>query len=474
MRPSPWLASLLAGAAAFAAPQAQASVHRIQGCQALGTSLDLVAVGGDRAAAQAALVAALDEIARLEPILSGWRQDSELSRLNRSASAQVSPDLYAVIEAAEAWRRRSGGAFDGRLGLVQAEGFGANAAARAARLTLDPQTRTITRDPYAVLALDGIAKGYVIDAALKAARRGAPTLEGLLIDIGGDLVVWGRGPGGDWRLGAADPARPEDNASPGSTLRLTGGAMATSGRGARNTIHLTREGLPASLASATAVAACALDADALSTALAAMQPAEGLALVEATPGAEARLVGNDGGIYTSSGWRRLATDAPPAKLIRAAAVAPASVGWPAGFQVSIDYQLLRPAKSPVYSPYLSIWITDAAGRMVRQLLLQGNDLNYIDQNYVWWRRYGRSAPRIVDAVTRPTRPAGRYSAVWDGKDQSGQFVGQGKYTIHIEAIREHGAHSYQAIALDLADQPVEGVGAAGEELGPSRVRYGRR
>jgi len=474
MRPSGWLASLLAGAAALAAPQAQASVHRIQGCQALGTSLDLVAVGGDRAAARSALAAALEEIARLDGILSGWREDSELSRLNRVEAARVSPELYAVIEAAETWRRRSGGAFDGRLGRVEAEGAGANAAARAARLTLDPQTLTVTRDPSAVLALDGIAKGYVIDAALKAARRGAPSLQGLLIDIGGDLAVWGRGPGGDWRLGAADPARPEDNASPGSTIRLAGGAMATSGRGARGAVHLTREGLPAaSLASVTAVAGCALDADALSTALAAMQPAEGLALVEATPGAEARLVGQDGRIYTSSGWRRLATDAPPARLIRAAAVAPAAP-WPAGFQVSIDYQLLKPAKAPVYSPYLSVWITDAAGRMVRQLLLQGNDLNYIDQNYVWWRRYGRSAPRIVDAVSRPTRPAGRYSAVWDGKDQAGQFVGQGKYTIHIEAIREHGAHSYQAIALDLADQPVEGVGAAGEELGPSRVRYGRR
>ena len=111
---------------------------------------------------------------------------------------------------------------------------------------------------------------------------------------------------------------------------------------------------------------------------------------------------------------------------------------------------------------------------MRQLVLQGNDPNYIDQNYLWWRRYGRSTPRMVDAISRPTRKAGRYSAVWDGRDEAGQPVGQGRFTVHIEAIREHGAHSYQAIALDLAAQPAEGQGAAGEELGPSRVRYGQK
>ena len=443
MGASRWFAPLLAGAAALVAPQAQAAVHRLHCAQALGTSLDLVTVGGQRADAEAALTAALSEIARLEPILSGWREDSELSRANRGEPA-ASPDLSHVLAEAERWRVLSGGGFDARRG--------------------------------AGWTLDGIAKGYVVDRALYVARAAAPRLQGLLLDIGGDLAVWGRGPGGGWSVGAADTARPEDNADPAAVITLTGAAaVATSGPGPRGTVHLDRDGLPArEVVSATAVAACALDADALSTALMAMPPREGMRLIEQLPGAEARLVGPDGRVYTSSGWRRLASDAPAPRLIRAAAAAPASAPWPPGFQVSIDYQLQRPAKPPVYSPYLSIWITDAAGRMVRQLTLQGDDPNYIDQNYVWWRRYGRSAPRIIDAVTRPTRPAGRYSAVWDGKDQAGQMVGQGKYTIHIEAIREHGSHSYQAIALDLAAQPVQGAGAPGEELGPSKVSYGRR
>ena len=104
MAGSGWLGPLLAGAAAIVAPHARAEVHRLHCVEALGTSLDLVAVGGDRAAAEAALHGALAEIARLEPILSGWREDSELSRFNRSERAVVSPELYEVVAKAEAWR----------------------------------------------------------------------------------------------------------------------------------------------------------------------------------------------------------------------------------------------------------------------------------------------------------------------------------------------------------------------------------
>ncbi len=49
-----------------------------------------------------------------------WRDDSELARLNAAENHIASPDLYAVVAAAEGWRSRSRGAFDGRLGQVEA------------------------------------------------------------------------------------------------------------------------------------------------------------------------------------------------------------------------------------------------------------------------------------------------------------------------------------------------------------------
>jgi len=480
--------TLLAGAAVgvVAAPAEARTLHLDH---VLGTSLDMTAVGQG---ADAAFAAALAEIGRLDPLLSGWRQDSELARLNAAAEAEVSPDLYAVIAAAEAWRARSGGAFDGRLGRMEAlwrmgEAEGAPPdpmrliamAARLAPVGLDPATRRVARPAGVALALDGLAKGYVVDAALAAGRSAAPGLKGLMIDIGGDLAVWGTAPsGGRWRLGVADPARPEDNAAPAFTLAAGEGAVATSGAGPRDrTIggrrypHLIdpRTGLACANRSATAFAPRAVDADALAAALAVLPPRDGLALAESFPGAEAVVFDGKGRAHATPGWT-----AAPVRLIRTAAPAAAGAPWPARFAVTVDYEIPRIAEPKAYPPYVTIWITDASNLPVRQLLLLGDDQNYIDQNYIWWRRVGRAAPAVVDAVSRPTRRAGRYSAVWDGKDNAGRPVAQGRYTIHVEAVREHGGHSYQTIQVQLGAEPAEGAAAGSEELGASRVRYGPR
>ena len=100
---------------------------------------------------------------------------------------------------------------------------------------------------------------------------------------------------------------------------------------------------------------------------------------------------------------------------------------------------------------------------------------YLTSNYIWWKAFGEdpAAQEKLDTVTRPSRPPGRYTAVWDGKDDAGRPVGQGKYTINIETSREHGDHTYQTIVLDLGGKPVAGNAAGGVEAGPAAARYGR-
>lgn len=488
------IAALLAGAglAALAAPAAHAEVRpwRFQ-AQALGTSLDLVAVAPDHATALVAAQAARAEIDRLEAVLSGWRGDSELAALNRSGSMTVSPDLYRVLAACEQWRATTGGAFDARLGRVsalwrEAEGSGAApdraslealaADIGAARVGLDPSTRTATRPDAVVIDPDALAKGYVVDAALAAARAAAPGLAGLMVDIGGDLRCWGRNPRG-WTVGVAAPGD-ADNAAPAVLIEAGGRAVATSGRGMRD-FQLADAAYPHLLGghanTATVVAANTADADALSTALAVMEPQAAIALVDRLDGYEARIVDDGGAVRTSAGWDRLTAPAG-GRLIRVADAPAAAAGpaWPAGFQVRIDYQLPRFQEARVYSPYVAIWITDDANRLVRALVMLGDNLDYVGENYIWWRRYGRSRPQLVDAVSKPTRRAGRYSAVWDGKDDAGRAVGQGKYTVHIEVTREHGLHSYQSIPLVLGAAPVQAGAPAEDEVGATAVRYGPR
>jgi thiamine biosynthesis lipoprotein len=123
---------------------------------------------------------------------------------------------------------------------------------------------------------------------------------------------------------------------------------------------------------------------------------------------------------------------------------------------------------------VAIWVTDEGNRLVRALTMLGDNLDYVGENYIWWRRYGRSRPQLVSAITKPTRRPGRYSAVWDGRDDAGKPVPQGRYTLHIEAVRENGGHSYQSIPLDLGAAPLQAAAPAEDELGPAAVRYGPR
>jgi len=463
--------------------------------------MDLVMVGADAEGAARAMTAAKAEIRRLDAVLSGWRPDSELARLNTAEGPlHVSHDLYQVIARCEAFRTASGGAFSARLGAAEAawrdaEHDGAlpssalliEAADRAegAQVRLDPADRTIDRDG-ATFAVDALAKGYVIDRALEAAYRAAPGAQGLMLDIGGDLRCLGSGPQGDgWRIGVARGAE-ADNRAPALSLRIGDRAVATSGPGARDrTIDGRRVGhtlVPATGEAApartvTVVAKRAADADALATALSVQPVHAGLALA-ARHGAEARILEADGRESATEGWSALLapalyrSGAGTPQLVRAAAANP----WPAGFEVGIDYEIQQVPAGRYHSPFVAIWITDQNGRLVRTLFHLGNHpQRFLDSNYVWWRDFNadnRGVEKLA-GVTRPSRQPGRYSATWDGKDDAGNPVGQGRYVINIEMTREHGGHSLQTMTLDLGRAPVQGQAQGEGESGPAAARYGR-
>src|SRR4051812_23722054 len=116
--PRTWLLATALIPAALVQP-AQAATHRFHDDHVLGTSMDLVVVGADAHASTRALAAAKAEIARLDKVLSGWRPDSELARLNASNGPMVaSHDLYRVIEQCETVHHASDGAFSARLGAA--------------------------------------------------------------------------------------------------------------------------------------------------------------------------------------------------------------------------------------------------------------------------------------------------------------------------------------------------------------------
>lgn len=483
-----WTLPIAAGAGALACASVPGhDTQRLHEDRVLGTSLDAVAVCADPMTGRRALQAARAEIARLEPLLSGWSKEGALAGLNAARAGIVAPELFEVIALAERYRAYTDGAFDARLGAARRAHDEASLrafvlAAHGGEVRLDADARFVSLGEGVELDLDAIAKGYVIDSALRAARRASPALAGFMLDLGGDSRCFGDGPSGShWRVGLPASGNGADNAPLAAIIALRGAAIATSGRGLRD--RETRAGLRSHLIDpssgvtldavqrVTVIAATAVDADALSTAMAAMPVSRALALADAMPGVAA-LIETDHGRHTSGRWDanvwRVADNADNADTAGAT-----GSPWPKGYAALVDYEVPKIEAGNYRAPYVAIWVTDADKQLVRTLVHLGNDPKWLDSNYMWWRRFGRKMT-AVDTVTQPTRKPGRYSVQWDGLDAAGQRVPQGRYVIHVEATREHGGHTYQSFDVELGAQSVEQVIAPKDELGALKLAFGVR
>ncbi len=172
----------------------------------------------------------LGEIDRLENILSLYRTDSALSRLNRDGQLVAPPfELLECLSIAGTVNRASGGRFDPTiqpLWALWAEAAmadtrpDANAIAAAlgrtgwAKVALD--ATAIRMQPGMALTLNGIGQGYVADRV--AALLEAEGLSNILIDTGEFRALGGRSDGADWPMRLAG----------GESLGLRQRALATS------------------------------------------------------------------------------------------------------------------------------------------------------------------------------------------------------------------------------------------------------
>lgn len=281
---------------ALGAPPAEATRVRVL----MGTTCSAQVRAADEASAEAAATAALDEIERLEGVLSTWRDDAELARANvaaRTGEAPLSPELARALDAALLHARRTRGAFDPSVGALEdawdlrgagrvptrAELRSAREATGFDRVRLDAAARTLRFDrPSTWLDSGGFGKGLALDAAARVLReRGVSSA---LVDFGGQVLAMGEAA----TVGVADP---RDRARPALEIALRDASASTSAQserfvtvGARRFGHVVdpRTGRPVSFrGSATVVGPDAFEADVMSTALLVMGPREGLELARA-------------------------------------------------------------------------------------------------------------------------------------------------------------------------------------------------
>jgi thiamine biosynthesis lipoprotein len=265
--------------------------------------------------------AALDEVDRLERQMSIYREDSEVSRINRRAAVRavrVEHGLFRLFQLAQRITRETGGAFDIAAGaLVRAWGFvrgpkrvpsdaelaEAMACVGMEHVELDAAARTIRFDrPGVELNLGSIGKGRALDRAAEApALR---TAANFLLHAGhSSVLARGDAEGGQgWWVGLTDPGDPSRRIG---RLRLRNAAMSVSTstfrffeHGGRRYGHTLdpRTGRPVEGAAMTvAVAATAAEADALSTAFAVGGVEAARAYCAARPGTGAIIVPDPAG-----------------------------------------------------------------------------------------------------------------------------------------------------------------------------------
>jgi thiamine biosynthesis lipoprotein len=182
------------------------------------------AYGPDAGLLPGILEEAFDEVDRIDRLMSHYKADSPLSRVNREAASHpvaVDAELFDFIAGAMRYGRESGGAFDITVGpLMKAWGFfrgegripSDEELARARRhvggnhVILDPRARTIRFDEDGVeLDLGGIAKGYAVDRVVRL--LGQRRIAAALVSAGGSTIyAMGVPPGrAAWDVMIQDP-----------------------------------------------------------------------------------------------------------------------------------------------------------------------------------------------------------------------------------------------------------------------------
>lgn len=473
----------------------------------LGTSLEISVCAANLAAAKRAEAAALAVIAHDDAILSTWRDDSEVSRWakTRFTPVAVSPELLDVLAQFDVWRERTDGALDasieaatqlwsrttaeGRLPTEREIAMTVEAI-RQPHWSLDRERRTATRLSDVPIALASFTKSYISSRAADAALKAGAS--GVMLNVGGDVIVRGNL---TQMVAIADPVVSAENDRPLDYIVVRNRAVATSGsyhRGfdladavkmrAPQFSHLIdpRTARPAShVLSSTVIAQDAVAAGAFATAFSILPVEESRRLASTHPGIEYLLVLPSGEQIGSAGWPQ-SPGFRHAALARstAPAVAAKSGFWNPAFALSIDLNLPRIQESGYRRPYVAVWIEDADHYPVRTLALWFDKTRWLPDLKQWYRddqiRSLAEGTDVSRTVSSATRPPGRYTLNWDGKDNEGKLVKAGKYTVCIEAAREHGGYDLQRHQLEFDGRPQQATLPAEKELGTTTLDYHRR
>ncbi|BFU90441.1 MAG: FAD:protein FMN transferase [Nitrospira sp.] len=293
----------------------------------MGTLVTVTVVASDKDVGSRAIQAGFDEIKRLEQLLSTWRPDSELSRVNAEAGhlpVQVSQETLELVSRSLEMAEVTHGGFNIALGpAVEAWSVTERQHIPDAeelqqlkplvdwtRIQINRERRTIYL-PHMGMRIDvgGIGKGYAADRAVEEMKRAGA--QGGVVALSGDIKTFGVLPKGKgFPVGVKHPR--EDEALI-AVIDLKDEAISTAGDYER---FFERDGIryhhildPQTLRpargcqSVTIIAKEGAVADGLDTGIFVLGPTRGMELVERLPDVEALIIDDKGTVTVSSGLR---------------------------------------------------------------------------------------------------------------------------------------------------------------------------
>ncbi|MEZ5017894.1 MAG: FAD:protein FMN transferase [Flavipsychrobacter sp.] len=292
----------------------------------MGNRFEISVVNEDKNKAEQYIDMAIEEIRRIEKLLTTFADDSQTNRINEAAGVapvKVDKEVFDIIYRSNKIADLTQGAFDISYGSIDKRFWNFDttmtklpdrATAQQAvrlinyknvKLNIDEQT-VFLKEKGMRIGFGGIGKGYAAERAKQLLQ--SKGVESGIINAAGDLSAWGHQPDGKpWTIGIADP---ESINQPFSYFDITNMAVATSGNYEKyvmidgkkysHTID-PKTGYPVNgIKSVTIICPNAEIADAMTTPVIIMGIKAGLGMINQMKGIACIIIDDNDDIYTSN------------------------------------------------------------------------------------------------------------------------------------------------------------------------------
>lgn len=303
-------------------------VHR-QSMKLMGNRFEISVVAADESWAAGRIREAVEEIQRIEQLLTTYNDSSQTNQVNAMAGispVKVDREVFDLISRSIRISSVTQGAFDISYGSIDKKLWNFDKTMTALpdpplakkmvrlinyrNIILDEKSCTVfLKEKGMRIGFGGIGKGYAAERAKLVMQQNGVTSG--IVNASGDLVAWGTQPDGKpWTIGIADPDAAHQ---PFSYMNITDMAVATSGNyekfvmiGGKKYSHTIdpKTGLPVTgIKSVTIICPNAEIADAMATPVMIMGIKTGLDMINQVKGIGCIIIDDNDTIYTSKNIR---------------------------------------------------------------------------------------------------------------------------------------------------------------------------